>query len=472
MLLEASDEISRRFGESAAAADSPVMPTAAFHAWFAECRSRNDYRVTKVPFEELDGWSFEPDTQNLVHRSGRFYSVQGLVVTTDRRETRTWTQPIVVQPEIGILGILVKEFDGVLHCLMQAKMEPGNVNTLQLSPTIQATHSNYTRVHGGGSIPYLERFLSPRSDRVLVDALQSEQGSWFLRKRNRNIVIETTEDIPPHQDFCWLSIGQLHHLMRIDNLVNMDSRTVLSCLPFAAPADLPSGNGADPFRAALATSLNGDHRALHDRPGLLSWFTEFRARHTLTQRLIPLEELKNWDRTGDRIFHEQGKYFTVLGVDVHATNREVSHWAQPLLAPRSQGILAFITKNVDGVLHILVQARTGAGTYDVVEMAPTVHCAPDNLDRGQDDTRPPFLDYVLSARREQIRYDVIHSEEGGRFYHAQNRYLVIEADDDFPLDVPGDFIWVTARQIIDLNQHGNYFNVEARSLLAALHTLW
>ncbi|WP_188986760.1 NDP-hexose 2,3-dehydratase family protein [Saccharopolyspora thermophila] len=450
------------------------MPTADFHDWFAACRRRNDYRVTRVPFAQLDGWSFEPDTQNLVHRSGRFYSVQGIEVNTDRREVHTWTQPIIVQPEIGILGILVREFDGVLHCLMQAKMEPGNVNTLQLSPTIQATYSNYTRVHGGNSIPYLKHFLSPRRGRVLVDALQSEQGSWFLRKRNRNMVIETTEDIPLHEDFCWLSIGQLHELMRIDNLVNMDARTVLSCIPFATPTDRLSTPDSDSFGAALANSLSSSSRALHDRPGLLSWFTEFKARHVLTQRLIPLGKLRNWIRTAEGIHHEQGKYFTVLGVDVEATNREVSHWAQPLLAPRSQGILAFITKNIDGVLHVLVQARTGAGTYDVVEMAPTVHCAPDNLGEGSGDPRPHFLDYVLTARPDQIRYDVIHSEEGGRFYHAQNRYLVIEADDDFPIDVPDDFIWVTARQIIDLNQHGNYFNVEARSLLAALHThaLW
>jgi oxidase EvaA len=469
LLQNASGETSRRFWESAAATGSPVTPTAKFHEWFAECRRRNEYRVTQVAFDDLDGWSFEPDTRNLVHRSGRFYSVQGLEVRTDRRKTGRWTQPIIVQPEIGILGILVKEFDGVLHCLMQAKMEPGNVNTLQLSPTIQATYSNYTRVHGGNSIPYLERFLTPRSDRVLVDALQSEQGSWFLRKRNRNIVLETTEDVSPHPDFCWLAIGQLHELMRIDNLVNMDARTVLSCIPFAAPAGQAREPGGDPFRAALATSLDPGRQALHDRAGLLSWFTEFKARHTLSQRLIPLADLRNWTCTSKHIHHDEGKFFSVIGVDVHASNREVTRWAQPLLAPSSQGVLAFVTKNVDGVLHILVQARTGAGTYDVVEMAPTVHCAPANLDPG---ARPPFLDYVLTARPDQIRYDVIHSEEGGRFYHAQNRYLVVEADDDFPIDVPGDFIWVTAQQIVDLNQHGNYFNVEARSLLAALHTLW
>ena len=32
---------------------------------------------------------------------------------------------------------------------MQAKVEPGNINSIQLSPTLQATRSNYTKAHGG-----------------------------------------------------------------------------------------------------------------------------------------------------------------------------------------------------------------------------------------------------------------------------------------------------------------------------------
>ena len=32
---------------------------------------------------------------------------------------------------------------------MQAKIEPGNINKIQLSPTIQATKSNFTQKHGG-----------------------------------------------------------------------------------------------------------------------------------------------------------------------------------------------------------------------------------------------------------------------------------------------------------------------------------
>ncbi len=64
--------------------------------------------------------------------------------------------------------------------------------------------------------------------------LQSEQGSWFYRKRNRNMIVEVTEDVEVRDGFCWVTIGQLHRLLGEHDLVNMDARTVLSCLPFSS----------------------------------------------------------------------------------------------------------------------------------------------------------------------------------------------------------------------------------------------
>lgn len=94
---------------------------------------------------------------------------------------------------------------------MQAKIEPGNLNIVQLSPTLQATRSNYTRVHGGKSPNYLEYFNGEKEVYVLVDQLQSEQGARFLHKRNRNIIVEINEDeeISVKDGFIWVSLGQI-----------------------------------------------------------------------------------------------------------------------------------------------------------------------------------------------------------------------------------------------------------------------
>ncbi|WP_243788668.1 NDP-hexose 2,3-dehydratase family protein [Saccharopolyspora gloriosae] len=428
-----------------------------FHEWFAERGRANAYEVTRTKLDELDGWHFDDETGNLVHRSGKFFSIEGLEISTDHREVESWTQPIILQPEIGILGILVTKFDGVPHCLMQAKMEPGNINLLQLSPTVQATRSNYTRVHQGSAVPYLEHFVAPRSGKVVFDALQSEQGSWFLHKRNRNMIVETTADVPVLDDFCWLTFDQLGALLREDNLINMDSRTVLSGLPFLAGEDEPT---ADP---------GPDAAPEHSFEQLLSWFTEARSRYRLDRRTMPLRQVRGWLREPDRIRHEQRRYFNVVGLDVRASNREVTGWSQPMIAPSDRGVIAFLGRRIHGVFHVLVQARTEAGTSDVVEMSPTVNCIPSNYRDAPADKRPRYLDQVLMAPSSALLLDVVHSEEGGRFYHAENRYLVVEADESFPHQVPDDFTWMTPQQLMGFVRHGNYVNVAARCLLTCMN---
>ncbi|WP_336115054.1 NDP-hexose 2,3-dehydratase family protein [Streptomyces sp. PTD9-10] len=451
-----------RLTRSALAAESPLTSDDALESWLRERAVAHDFDVTLSALSELDGWFFEPEYGDLVHRSGRFFSIEGLRVNVGESG---WDQPIINQPETGILGILVKEFDGVLHCLMQAKMEPGNVNVIQLSPTVQATHSNYTGVHGGQPTPYVEYFRAPRPGRVLVDTLQSEQGSWFLRKRNRNIVVETTEDVPEHEDYRWLTLGQVLRLLTVDNAVNMDARTVLSCMPFAAP---PESGTEDGYRAALRRSI--DHApGRHSTQEVLGLLTEQRVVQRHVQRRIPLGQVAGWDCSDKEITHEDGRYFRIVGAHVKAANREVGRWSQPLLEPRGPEVSAFLTKEFDGVLHLLARARTEAGSLAGAELAPTVQCSPGDL-RGL--SSPPYLEEVLAATGDRVRYDSMQSEEGGRFYHAQNRYLIVEAGEDTPADAPDGFLWITVGQAMDLLKHSNYLNVQARSLIAALHTTW
>ena len=90
--------------------------------------------------------------------------------------------PIISQPEIGILGFLTAVFDDTLHFLVQLKKEPGNPNGVQLSPTVQATKSNYSQVHGGKLPRFLEFFLPGTTKDIIFDQYQSEQGHRYYKK--------------------------------------------------------------------------------------------------------------------------------------------------------------------------------------------------------------------------------------------------------------------------------------------------
>jgi dTDP-4-dehydro-6-deoxy-alpha-D-glucopyranose 2,3-dehydratase len=442
-----------RLARSASAADEGTdLRTGDFDRWFADRAARHRFRVDRIPFAELDDWSFERGTGNLVHRSGRFFTVEGLHVRvggTPAPQFPEWQQPIIVQQEVGVLGILAREFGGVLHFLMQAKMEPGNPNLLQLSPTVQATHSNYTKVHRGASVRYLDYFLRSGRGRVIADVLQSEHGSWFLRKVNRNMIVEVDEDVPPHEDFVWLTLGQIGALLRRDNVVNMDARTVLACAP----------------------DLTGETDALHSDVSLLSWFTAERSRHDVRAQRIPLAEVAGWHRGEWSINHERDHYFQVMAVSVQADSREVSHWSQPLLEPIRQGVTAFVVRRFAGVPHILVHARVEGGFLDTVELGPTVQCTPEYYDHLRGDARPAFLDLVMDADPAQVTYTAVHSEEGGRFLNAENRYLIVQADpSQVPTEPPPGYLWVTPAQLSSLLRHGHYVNVQARTLLAAINS--
>ncbi|MGB3443762.1 MAG: NDP-hexose 2,3-dehydratase family protein [Actinophytocola sp.] len=439
-----------------------------FLSWFAERMRVTACQVERTPLNELPGWSFDEATGNLTHDSGRFFGVEGLHVRSSYGPISEWSQPIINQPEIGILGLLVKSVDGVPFALVQAKMEPGNFNSMQLSPTVQATRSNYTRVHRGSRTKYLDHFTDPRAGSVVADVLQSEQGSWFLRKRNRNIIVEVDDSVVAEDGHYWMPLDELRSLLRIDGLVNMDTRTVLSCLPASFFAEDRGRLAADGMATALARSISGDGTPLHNAESVLSWFTAAKSKHELAVRRTPLSALPGWQHTPEEIFHDDGKYFRIVGVSVRTDDREVSEWHQPLLYPTGQGIVAFVVKDIGGVAHLLVHARYQAGLLDAMEMGPSVQCNPGNYP----DPQPTFLDYVRHAPAKRILYDTILSEEGGRFFQSQNRYLLVDAGDDVPIEVPDEYCWVTAHQLTGLLRHGYYVNVEARSLVACLHSLW
>ena len=130
------------------------MSTRDILTWMKQQNDEVVSNIRQIPLTELKGWNYRDD--RIRHESGKFFSIDGIRINTNYRDVAEWDQPIINQPEMGFLGFIVKKFDGVIHFLMQAKIEPGNLNVVQLSPTLQATRSNYTRVHGGKSPYYLE----------------------------------------------------------------------------------------------------------------------------------------------------------------------------------------------------------------------------------------------------------------------------------------------------------------------------
>ena len=446
-----------------------------FFEWFESRKKANQYKVFKISVNAIDDWVIDENRGDLHHKSGKFFSIVGLDVKTNYGNTPRWSQPIINQPEIGILGFITQKKNDILHFLVQSKMEPGNVNLLQISPTLQATRSNYTSVHGGKKPAYMDYFINNTAADVLFDQLQSEQGARFLRKRNRNIIIEidANEEIEVLPDFYWLTLGQVLDLLKHDNVVNMDTRTVLSIIELS-PIERNLKDIYDYFdlpefsRKILESSLHSCGESHLKINKIISWFTNLKTIYEVETKLIPLNETRDWLNIDGVIRHKDCKYFSVIGVSVEASNREVGFWQQPLIESVKGGVIAFICQMKNGILHFLVQAKAEPGNFDIIELAPTVQFTPQNYLSPELSNKPAFYDLVMSAKSKQIRYSHLQSEEGGRFYHDQNRYQIIEISENINLDIPNNYNWMTIKQMKNIIKYSNYFNIEARGLLSCL----
>lgn len=463
--MATTNKINYLFLQSCLTEENPYNSTEDALNWIKQQNKEILVDVKQIPFSKMKDWYFD-DNKNLRHNSGKFFSIEGLSVSTNYGNVKSWAQPIINQPEIGYLGILTKEINGILYFLLQAKVEPGNVNKVQLSPTLQATKSNYSQVHGGNKPAYLEYFQNATKDQILLDQLQSEQGARFLKKRNRNIIIKVDEDIQVLSNFIWLTLAQIKKLALIDNIVNMDTRTVISGISLNV-------NDSDLIKEVDSNSIGSKllikGTPLNSITDILSWMTSLKCQYELEVKSIPLKDIHDWYISDTEIYNNRGKYFKVIATEVSINNREVKTWTQPLVKPLQKGLTAFVIKKINGVYHFLVQAKVELGNFDIVEMAPTVQCITDSY---EGNNSQPFVDYVLSVPKENIIIDTYQSEEGGRFYHEQNRNMIILDNDNIDVNnIPRNYMWITYEQLLIFLHFNNYLNIQARSLISLISFL-
>ena len=443
-----------------------------FKKWL-ECHSRpEEFKVEQVPLDEMEKWALDAQGDRISHESGRFFHIEGIHVKTNFGGDLEWDQPIINQPEIGFLGFITRVFDGTRYFLMQAKMEPGNINTLQISPSLQATKSNFSQVHKGRRPTFLEYFNGEKQVKVLVDHLQTEQGARFFRKRNRNIVIEINEDIELPDEFCWLTLGEMKALLKEDNILNMDTRSVLSTIPLIEDGVIKNLEPFDLFDLRSTLSANGKRflesfiskESVNTTDSLLSWYTSQMMKCELEVTKKPLTQLDGWNVNKWAVEGDE-RFFSVIGVNVTAGTREQTHWMQPLLKDTHIGLLAFICQEIDGVLHFLVQAKVEAGNLDLIELAPTVSCS--NYEFVKTKQNRPFLFDLVFDNNSKIMFDSLQSEEGGRFYEIQNRNMIVEIPELTNVNLPFNYAWMTLAQMKEFMRYGK-FNIEARSIISGI----
>ena len=427
--------------------------------WRDDCLAATQFECEAITFAESEEWECSDET--LRHRSGRYFSVAGLCAAGIDAPA---AQPIILQPEVGILGFLFAHRDGELQVLVQAKVEPGNVGTLQFSPTVQATLSNYQRVHGGEPTRYLEYFLQPQALGAVVvsDSLQSEQGSRFLGKYNRNQCVLAPDAGPMAVEplWRWVPVAEFLPLLAQSYQVNTDARSTLACgiWSLLEPGEEQS---ATELGSRLWASLRSESAGMSNAEQCLA---EIRKGQRWQADVVPLDQLPGWQRDAWRIRGDATSEFDIAMWRVQALGREVPRWSQPLLRTLGEGLACLLCQQREGELRVLVRAVTEIGYRERCQFGPSLQLSAQQLEH-PDAQQLELLQLVAAARP---LAGALQSDEGGRFYHSVANYTVAELPADLIFDTPELGYWLTLAQLRVLLARQGALTNEVRSCVSLL----
>lgn len=452
--------------ESWACVDGNVNSTEHLLSWIKNLNETTHVAIREISINDSNFWFYDDYNGEVLNRKRSFFSIKGMRNFIDGEFVNE--QPIIVQPEIGYLGIICKKIDGVLNFLMQAKIEPGNVNCVQISPTIQATKSNFTRAHGGKLPAYFELFENSKQYHVIYDQIQSEQATRFYKKRNRNMIMLVDEDIEVFPNFKWMTLGQIKQLMSVNNLVNMDTRTVLSGIPFYEkfPDENTQTKVYEIFNDKALFKSMFDGNTIDLLPKVYQKINNFKMFRDVKNVPVPLNQLVDWKIDQYGITCKKNADFMVRYYDIEISGREVQKWTQPLFKAIGMATFGLITKLVNDKRVFLVRIRSELGSFDKVELGPTVQWEPTHYLYNDDLVEKKFRYEVESKKG--IMVNVVLSEEGGRFYHEENKNIIIEIEENELNELPDDYLWVDYATLNYMIQFNNCLNIQLRNLLSLI----
>ncbi len=446
--------------ETGEVADRPVHSYEELESWIEGLNRNTRVDIKHITLEECSPWFYDDEQGCIRNAENTFFQIYGMRYFDG--DECILEQPVIVQDEIGFLGIITCKIDGTWHYLMQAKIEPGNVNVVQISPTLQATKSNFTGKHGGRIPEYLDRFLHVDPKDIIVDQIQSEQSSRFLKKRNRNVIVMVRQPVPETEYHRWMTLKQIKQFMRRDNMVNMDTRTVLSCIPYVLmgqDSDVPFRNKSYFYKSAW--NLN--------RKTIVELYNGINNYKMLSEKRVELtrmDSLGSWKMKDGVFACDHDHPFRVIFCDIMIEGREVTRWRQPLFASNGKAVFGLICCDDDGILKFLVKLRPEPGCFDGIEIGPTVQ-----REYSTGYTSGDAIESFFAASLEEgrgILIDTVLSEEGGRFYQEENRNVILSVDKNDITELPPGYVWSDYGTLNILTQINNCLNIQLRNLLSLL----
>lgn len=231
-LLDKTQDFSKDYLYSVLSADNHLNDLTDIIQWITSLKFKYELAVQPIGISEMKGWIY--DGKSIYNEAHKYFDVIGVNVQIGNREVVAWQQPMVRSAQEGLMGFLVKKINGIYHFLVQAKLEAGNFDVVEMAPTVQCLTGNYRKGQNEYTIPYLEYFVGDKKGKVWYSAYQSEEGGRFFKEQNLNIIVEVGEDFPieVEENYCWLTLNQMMSFVTYNNYLNIAARSLLSAVKF------------------------------------------------------------------------------------------------------------------------------------------------------------------------------------------------------------------------------------------------
>lgn len=407
--------------------------------WLQDVVARDGFSVDQADLAASRSWRLQDGA--LAHRSGRFFRVVGL-----RYGVRQ--QPFIEQREIGLLAFILRRSVQGPEILLHAKVEPGNVNVAQIAPSVQATASNLDQVHGGQR-PWGASFVRADTTPRLSDTLESEQGTRFIDKFNRNVSVLGDLEIPPGAPLRWAGTTALLRLLDQDFAVNTDARSVLATMPWELlVSGEPFADARDDFGSDLQRSFIEPVNAA--RLNAVDDDLAQARRHRGDATIIRLHDLQDWQIQPDGTISSVSSPLRAIHIRVQSRSREVPTWDQPILESRATGRADLCVTRISGTLRFGFSVCREPGLARGAELGPTSMACDEPTNEGSNGR------VVMACRQ---------SDEGGRFFRDITLYRIVDLNDAAP---DPHKVWLRLSEVRALLDRGGYFTNEARTLIALL----
>ena len=181
-------------------------------------------KIKKINFNELKSWN--KTDKYIFDVKKLFFSIIGLKISSNAREVKNWSQPIISDHSLALNGYLVKENDNNYNYLLQIIIEPGFKSSKFTSTVcLKNFKKNNTSLK---KIPYLNFFSNSKNN--IYDITHSDEGGRFYNNQSRNIIkkLNNSKSLKIRDNFVWVSHNQIVDLIK-KNLLTIEARNLFAC---------------------------------------------------------------------------------------------------------------------------------------------------------------------------------------------------------------------------------------------------